>query len=77
MKPHSRATASFDHSGWAGTVTANKGTAANYDIGKGNIGSLIRDGESDGTITIAASVTSSDGKHYTNGNYLNGYNKEN
>ena len=59
-----------------GTVTANKGTAANFDIGKGNIGSLIRDGESDGTVTIAASVTSSDGKHYTKGNQDSGYNKE-
>ena len=62
-----------------GTVTANRGTAADYDIGKGNSGSLIRDGEgdgeSDGTVTIAASVTSSDGKHYVaKGTY--GYNKE-
>lgn len=54
-----------------GTINAYRDTSAatTYDIGKGNGGTT-------GTVTIAASVQTSDGKHYTSGDAANGYNKE-
>lgn len=54
-----------------GTINAYRNTsdATTYDIGKGNGGTT-------GTVTIAASVQTSDGKHYTSGDAAHGYNKE-
>lgn len=54
-----------------GTINAYRNTsdATTYDIGKGNGGTT-------GTVTIAASVQTSDGKHYTSGDAAHGYNKK-
>ena len=54
-----------------GTINAYRNTsdASTYDIGKGNGGTT-------GTVTIAASVQTSDGKHYTSGDAAHGYNKK-
>ncbi len=61
-----------------GTVTATHSPLATstncYDIGLGESGS-ISDSGTPGTVTVDASVQTSDGKHYTNV-ATNGYNKE-
>ena len=62
-------------------VDANKGAGGPYDIGIGSdlsetYKSAIKDGDTPGTVTIAAGVATSDGtKHYTVGTAANGYNK--
>ena len=60
-----------------GTVTAIRGDDSEYvyDIGQAMWGD-IKDGDTDGTVTIDASVTTSNGKHYTIGYSNLGYNKE-
>lgn len=63
-------------------IDADKGAGGLYDIGKGvdlsdTYKSAIKDGDTPGTVTIAASVTTSVGtKHYTDGDAANGYNKQ-
>lgn len=62
-------------------VDANKGTGSPYDIGIATdldepYISAIKDGDTPGSVTIAASVVTSDGtKHYTDGDAAKGYNK--
>lgn len=63
-------------------VDANKGTSGLYDIGiatdiSETYKSAIKDGDTPGSVTIAASVSTSDNnKHYTDGTATNGYNKQ-
>lgn len=52
-----------------GIIDATRNTDDAYDIGKSKGGST-------GTVTIAAGVQTSDGKHYTLGDASNGFNKE-
>lgn len=52
-----------------GIIDATRNTDDAYDIGKSKGGST-------GTVTIAAGVQTSDGKHYTQGDASNGFNKE-
>ena len=52
-----------------GIIDATRNTDDAYDIGKSKGGST-------GTVTIDAGVQTSDGKHYTQGDASNGFNKE-